>query len=121
MKAVCHTDSTNPSKSLTKRVCYPELFVFNSKQTDWVRNYEKLTLEEYVKAAKKDHQSLQVQKMDFINPRWPHVGASHDSIVQCGCCVKHVLEVKCPYSHREDSIEDAVASDGQFCLVIHFI
>ena len=28
-----------------------------------------------------------------------------------------MLEVKCPYSHCEDSIEDAVAGDGQFCLI----
>ena len=117
MKVVCHTDSMNPSKSFIKRLCYLELFVF-SKQTDWGRKHEKLAVEEYVKAAKKDHQNLQVSENGlFINPRWPHIGASPDSIVQCDCCVKCVLEVKCPYSHREDSIEDAVDNDGQFCLV----
>ena len=53
----------------------------------------------------------------FINPTWPHIGDSPDGIVQCDCCAKHVLKIKCPYSHREDSIEEAVASDGQFCLI----
>ena len=71
-----------------------------------------------MKAVKKDHQNLQVSENGlFINPRWPHIGASPDGIVQCDCCDKHVLEIKCPYSHREDSIEDAVANDRQFCLI----
>ena len=118
MKAVCHTDSTKPSKSLIKRICYPELFVFTSKQTDWGRKHEKLAREEYIKAVSKDHQNLQVLENGLvINPRWPYIGASPDGIVECDCCDKRVLEVKCPYNHREDSIEEAVASDGQFCLV----
>lgn len=118
MKAVCHTDSSNPSKSLIKRICYPELFVFTSKQTDWGWKNEKLAREEYMKAARKDHENLEVVENGlFINPKWPHIGASPDGIVKCDCCGKRVLEVKCPYSHREDSIEQAVDSDGQFCLV----
>jgi len=60
MKAVCHTDSTNLSQSLIKRICYPELFTFNSKQTEWGRKLEYLARQEYVKAVKKDHQNLQV-------------------------------------------------------------
>ena len=57
MKAVCHTDSTNLSQSLIKRICYPELFMFNSKQTEWGQKHENLARQEYVKAVKKDHQS----------------------------------------------------------------
>lgn len=100
MKAVCRTNSMNPSKSLIKKICYPDLFVFNSKQTDWGRKHEKLAVEKYIKAEKKNHENLQVSGNGlFINPRWPHIGASPDSIVQCDCCGKRVLEVKCPYSH----------------------
>ena len=42
MKTVCHTDSTNLSQSLIKRICYPKLFMFNSKQTEWGRKHENL-------------------------------------------------------------------------------
>ena len=71
-----------------------------------------------MKAVKKDHQNLQVSDSElFINSTWLHIGASPDGIVQCDRCVKQVLEVKCPYNHRDNSIKDTIASDGQFCLI----
>ena len=41
IKAVCHTDPANPSQSLVKAICYPELFCFTSKQTVWGCKREK--------------------------------------------------------------------------------
>ena len=55
MKAVCHTDSTNPSKSLIKSICYPEEFVFTSKQTNWGLKQEKAARELYLKSI---HQTM---------------------------------------------------------------
>ena len=48
MKAVCcHTDPTNPSKSLVKSIFYPAEFAFTSKQTNWGLKQEKLAKELY--------------------------------------------------------------------------
>jgi len=52
-----------------------------------------------------------------INPQWPYIGASPDGIVECDCCGKGVLEIKCPYSHRGENILSAVTTDKQFCLI----
>ena len=32
---------------------------------------------------------------------------------------KGVLEIKCPYSHRQDSVDLAALNDDTFCLKIH--
>ena len=40
----------------------------------------------------------------IINPNYPYIGASPDAIVECKCCGIRCLEIKCPYSHRGDSI-----------------
>ena len=40
----------------------------------------------------------------IINLNYPYIGASPDTIVECTCCRIRCLEIKCPYSHRGDSI-----------------
>ena len=102
MKAVCHTDSTNPSQSFVKSICYPEEFAFTSKQTSWGLKQEKIARELYLKISAPKHDDLAVTDSDLvINPQWPFIGASPDGVVECKCCGKGVLEIKCPYSHRE--------------------
>ena len=51
-----------------------------------------------------------------IHPSFPHLGASPDGIVQCTCCGKGVLEIKCPYNARECTISDAVHENLIDCL-----
>ena len=117
MKSVCHTDSANPSQSLIKRICYPELFVFTSKQTEWGKKHETIARERYLKVARVKHQNLQLSENGlYINPKWPFIGASPDGIVKCDCCAEGVVEIKCPYKHRENTIEYAAVNDKQFCL-----
>ena len=98
LKAVCHTDVTNPSQSLVKNICYPEAFTFTNKQTNWGCKHEKQARERY--SSKSNHVNLQVAENGlFINPKWPFIGASPNGIVICECCPKCVLEIKCPYCH----------------------
>lgn len=34
----------------------------------------------------------------FVNIEYPYFGASPDGIVECDCCGRGVLEIKCPYT-----------------------
>jgi len=89
MKAVCCTDSANPSKNLIKRIFYPDLFAFTSKQPDWGQKHERFASEEYLKAIKGIHQNLQLMENGlFINSNWPFIGAPPDRIIECNCCGK---------------------------------
>ena len=69
------------------------------------------------KDMKKQHVKFQVAECGlFINPLWPYIGASPDGVISCECCPKGVLEIKCPFCHRDECISDAVTNDKNFCL-----
>ena len=118
MKAVCRTNVANPAQSLVKSICYPQELAFSSKQTDWGQKYEKVAREQYVKSQRPRHANiLEVTDSGMvINPQWPFIAASPDGIIDCFCCRKGVLEIKCPYSHRNETVESAVSNDSSFYL-----
>ena len=51
----------------------------------------------------------------FLSKHKPFLGASPDSIVDCDCCGKGVVEVKCPLCAEKSSLEEA-AKGTQLCL-----
>ena len=57
----------------------------------------------------KNHHEFSVADSDLsLNPKWPHLDASPDGVVICQCCSKGVIEIKCPYCHRNDDINDSL-------------
>lgn len=50
----------------------------------------------------------------FIHPQRPWLAASPDGLVRDGPD-RWLLEVKCPYKHRSNRVEDA-CKDKRFCL-----
>ena len=45
-----------------------------------------------------------------VNPEYPHLGASPDGWVNCDCCGRGVVEIKCPYKYQfthPDCISDS--------------
>lgn len=52
----------------------------------------------------------------FDCPDHPCLGVSPDGIISCDCCGKGVLKIKCPYKHRNISVQEAAKSDKDFCL-----
>ena len=116
MKSVCHTDSSNPSQSLVKAIAYPETFKFRSKATSWGCKHEKQAREVYTKRMLKNHHEFSVADSGLsLNPKWPHLGASPDGVINCQCCSKGVMEIKCPYCRRNYDINDSV-NDKHYCL-----
>ena len=117
MKAVCRTNAGNPSQSLIKSICYPKAFSFITKATSWGFRHEKLAQEIYYNTNKSKHNNLCLtESWLVISSQWPFVGASLDGVVNCKCCGRGVLEIKCPYCHRENDLRAAAAQDSQFCL-----
>ena len=49
-------------------------------------------------------------------PNFSSYAASSDGVIDCSCCGKGVLEIKCSYSHRESFLYTAAAEDPKFCL-----
>ncbi|XP_034459525.1 uncharacterized protein LOC117772469 [Hippoglossus hippoglossus] len=54
----------------------------------------------------------------FIDAQRPWLAASPDGIVTDSLTGQWLLEVKCPYKHRQRRVEDACRDDPGFCLEI---
>ena len=116
MKAVCRTDYSLPSQSLIKSICYPDQFRFKTKATTWGCTHEKAARRRYVSKVKDNHRNFSIKESGLvINPQWSFIGATPDGLVYCDCCGHGVIEIKCPYCHRSESISDAM-EDKNFCL-----
>ena len=62
------------------------------------------------------YRSFSVTKSGLVmDVSHPFIGASPDGLVDCLCCGKGTLEIKCPYSCRDQAFEEA-SKDKSFCL-----
>ena len=105
--SVC-TDITQPSKSLIRGICYPESNQFRTRATAWGCEHEKVALDSYIKKSRLHHTDLVVSMSGLvIDVSYPHMGASPDGIVNCACCGRGVIEIKCPYSCRDKTFLEA--------------
>jgi len=73
----------------------------------WGCEHERNAIEAYSSSAKHNHSDLEVVEAGFfIDPERPYLGASPDSVLNCKCCGKGVIEVKCPHCIKEGLPED---------------
>jgi len=50
----------------------------------------------------------------FVDSEKPYLGASPDGIIECTCCGRGSLEVKCPFSCKDKLPDD---KNTTFCMV----
>ena len=101
--AVC-TDTTQPSKSLIRTICYPEVMKFSSKATCWGCEHEQIAYDAYKSQFSSLHSNFHLSKSGLvIHVDHPFMGASPDGLISCSCCGNGVLEIKCPYSCKDKS------------------
>ena len=114
MKAVCRTDKQKPSISLIKNICYPEKFKFSTPATAWGCEHEKEALGLFVSKMSEKHQNFKVEDSGiFLNPKFPFLGASPDGVATCDCCGVKLVEIKCPFSKKFQTLD---SSDPKFYL-----
>ncbi|XP_069108924.1 uncharacterized protein [Argopecten irradians] len=138
---VMNTSIEKPSVSLLKKICIPNTSSPNVPALNWGKLHEddgyklyqllmesdnRVDLQTYPKGeiVMKDisgqHLSLNVHKAGFVIPEQkPFLGASPDGHVNCECCGKGLLEIKCPYNIRDKTIKAAIL-DNSFCLNASF-
>ena len=65
---------------------------------------------------KDEHTNLKLEDAGFyINPNVPFIGASPDGLVTCDCCGPCIVEIKCPFCKKDQSLEKA-SDDKHFYL-----
>ena len=99
--AICRTPVEKPSKSLIQEILHCNS-VPKTKAIRWGMEHESTAVSAYVSYSSADHSSLKALPCGlYVNPLAPHLGASPDGIISCDCCGLGLLEVKCPFSIRE--------------------
>ena len=94
---------------------------FDTEATRWGRNHEAAARRVYQNIIQTSHPGLKVFGSGLvINVDHPHLGTSPDGVVDC--CEKcqdrcGVLEIKCPYKHRNASVYEA-CQDKSFCCSV---
>ena len=66
---------------------------------------------QYKALRSQEYQNFVIQNTGLhINAEFPYLGASPDSLIQCDCHGKGVLEIKCPHNYRYEQGSKAKTS-----------
>ena len=73
------------------------------------RDHEQERLTSNEREMQRTQDSFKVERcVVFISNEYPFIGASPDSVVECNCCGKGTVEIKCPYCVRDKVVADCV-------------
>ncbi|KAH3822281.1 uncharacterized protein LOC127881093 [Dreissena polymorpha] len=110
MKESSNTD--NLVRLITGSKCYN---LSGKAAVKWGNTNEEKARHEYAQQQKGNHQYLNVMTAGLlVHQQKPFIAVSVDGVVKCACCPNRLLEIKCPYKHREKKIQDI--KDKDFCL-----
>ena len=115
LKSAISTNLSNPSTSLIKSICYPDKCQFFSTACKYGCDHEEKARKEYTYTMASQHTQFYLsQSRLIIHPLHPFMGATPDGIVNCSCCGTGVVEVKCPFSCAEKSLESVAIDNSNF-------
>ena len=105
-------------KSILSKIC-SQKNNFKSKATEWGKTNEPVACQEYIKLNAKDHKKLSVVETGlFVSCENPIFGASPDGIVSCECHESGLLESKCQWILKDETMIDYVKVDESCFEVI---
>ena len=85
------------------------------KPLQWGRSQESKALSMYLQ-RQRQHKGLKLQKTGlWVSTEHPFLAASPDGLINCQCCGVGVVEVKCPWACRSNTISE-FASQKDSCL-----
>ena len=95
--AVCRTNPAQPSQTLIKSICYPNLFKVNTKAVIYGCKHEADAIKAYEAEMIKSHVDFKLSQCGLvINREYPWIHATPDFLVSCSCCGLGCGEAKCP-------------------------
>ena len=100
--AAAKTDPMYPSLKLMNRIlpCFRDNLRVPAIM--WGVEHENDARRQAVLVLSTQHDNLTVTKAGLvINEHYPYLAASPDGWIECSCCGKNVLEIKCPFSIRD--------------------
>lgn len=113
--AVRHTSITSPSMSLLHSLLNKTPKKLEVPSLKWGITHESIARDAYLEAMHSSHIDLEFSAAGlFVNPDFPHLGASPDGIIDCQCCGEGLLEIKCPFKYRDE--DPNTISDTSFYI-----
>ena len=111
--SVIHTKVDAPAPSVIKNICYPDNRILNVPAILLGREREHVAFKAYKEVVSPLHSDCKITETGLrICLDKPFVGASPDGLVSCACHGDGVVEIKCLYKFRHNSIAEMIASDG---------
>ena len=87
----------------------------NVPSVSWGMENEANAKESYQLPYKSVHTNLSMSESGLeVRHDFPYFGASPDGVIECECCGKGIVEIKCPYKYR-NGLTNAY-TDPSFCL-----
>lgn len=110
-------DSTPPDNLVRRISGYSVYDLSKNAAVKWGTETEEECRQVFSNHQKINHLNFKCALSGFvIDPTHPFLGVSPDGIIICDCCGKGVLEIKCPYKHRDIPVEEAAKKDKDLCL-----
>ena len=85
--------------------------IYKSEDCQWGLNKESVAIRLYEEGLNVNVESCGL----IINPKWPWLGASADGVLEVNGNLRVEVEVKCPFSKKENTIGEA-CNDSSFYL-----
>lgn len=83
--------------------------VFKTASLLWGIENENVARKRYIRQSKSNHKHFECYETGLkLHSEKVMLGASVDGMVKCSCCGSRCLEIKCPFSHREKTMEEYV-------------
>lgn len=103
-------------ESSIRNVCYGTNFT--TEATRWGLEKEGIALTQYMDLSRKAHTEPVLSKCGLqVSSEKPYLAASPDAIIECLCCGKGVVEVKCPFKFKD--VFPCEIKDSAFFLKEH--
>ena len=81
----------------------------------WGVDHENVARQQYIDMMSHQHNTFECHPAGLmVCIEHSHLGASPDGLVTCVCCGSGLVEIKCPYKHREEHPHQVI--DSSFCL-----
>lgn len=105
-----------PPASLVKEIMErSSKSAYNIPALQWGIKNEDTAREAYIDIVSEEHENfVSIPAGLHVDLSYPHLGASPDGLINCDCCGKGLIEVKCPYKYRD--VDPCTVTDPSFYL-----
>ena len=95
---------------LIAKLIYRDKTLNSIPAIQWGQEQEQNALKLFYSVEACKHQDFKLQSCGlYVDRTHPYIGASPDGIMYCKCHQKSVIEIKCPYNIKDETIQAGVA------------